>query len=641
MRWYVFRAQDRIIAGEVPFTLESALQFRHIRMIYDEGMLPEVDHGVETPTGVQIHKTYTIFAEYIYAGLAKLLPAHWSLAARVRWIARLWFCAGIPLMALWVRAISRSWAGGFTAGFFYAVSIAAISRSTGQELSHENFALPLLLASLAAGAWSGEERFRAGGQLMLQTAAALLLAAAMLAWDMIQFYLYGWMLFSAFGAVTGSLYTDRQRYRGVTLAFGGILVASVLSPYLRAHGVPWSPLMALGWGILLLRWLPVGIRRPRLLTCCVMAALVVFSLLLGSRYGDSYGHFAELLVAKLRFLNIKPEDPAALSFIQRIMWTPALNSADWELTLNLFPAILPLSTAAVVVLVLRQRICRTYDTAQLIFFYILSLLAYVLFVRFHVYVVLFAAALLGCWMAEAAAGGTLQRWGVAILLLAGGVAETSQALYQPLRWGRPGVYYDDLRELVVWLNGHVEQEAVLANFGTSASVLTYTGNPVLLHPKFEEERIRNNVEEYGNRLFKGDERRLRDWADGFGVRFLVYSLGEFSTVRPDRQMRYFVDALEPPEHAAARLFEYAPERSRWFRLVWENRKYRVFDMLTVAEEQESAALSGQAYESLYSGHLDVAEQLATDALKLNLNNEEAQQVIVHVSRLRDQGVELD
>jgi hypothetical protein len=163
----------------------------------------------------------------------------------------------------------------------------------------------------------------------------------------------------------------------------------------------------------------------------------------------------------------------------------------------------------------------------------------------------------------------------------------------------------------------------------------------VLHPKFEAEKIRQDVEQYGNMLFKASEKELRNWADRFGVEYYVYSMGEFASVHPERQMRYFVDALNPPPTASARMFEQKPDECRYFKPVWSNRKYRVFDMLTVEEELTGMELSAQAYESLCSGHLDVAQQLAEEALKLDIYNEQARQVIVHVTRLEEQGVQLD
>ena len=154
MRRVVLSAQFEQYGRPLPFNLESALEFRYVRMLAETGHIPRLDKAVQAPEGVVVRKTYTLGAEYVYAAAARLFPGAMPLDDRVRWIAAAWFCLGIPLISLWLWAWTRSiWAAGI-AGAYYAVALAAVMRSTGQELQHENFALPFLLAHLALGAWA-------------------------------------------------------------------------------------------------------------------------------------------------------------------------------------------------------------------------------------------------------------------------------------------------------------------------------------------------------------------------------------------------------------------------------------------------------------------------------------------------------
>ncbi|MDD4736507.1 MAG: hypothetical protein PHP44_10445, partial [Kiritimatiellae bacterium] len=341
----------------------------------------------------------------------------------------------------------------------------------------------------------------------------------------------------------------------------------------------------------------------------------------------------------IHFLNRKPLDPALLTFSQRILWTPALNSATWRLTLALFPVTLPLSLAAAFSLIRCPGACRKSEAFQLVFWFGTSLIAYVLFVRFHVFAAVFSAALIGCWLGASRRFGALYRWMVMAVVCAGIALEATATLRHAGRWGRSGVEYLELDELLGWLGkGEADGRVVLANFGVSASVAAYAGCPIVLHPKFETEEARSRVEQYGECLFKGNEKTFRDWANQFGVEYYIHSRGEFSSQSPERQMRYFVNALNPPPDAAARLFEFEPAELRWFRPIWENRKYRVFRMVTEQDEQRSLQLGRQAYEWLCSGSLDRAEECATEALKLFLDNEQAQQVLLHAASLREQNV---
>ena len=135
VRREVLQAQvDAVGGAELPFTLESALEYRMVRQVAEGDGIPEREPLIEHPDGVEVRATYTIGAEYIYGWGARLLPEEMPLAERVRWVALIWFCLGIPLMGLWVSGLCGSWGGGLIAAAFYAVSISAVLRSTGQEL---------------------------------------------------------------------------------------------------------------------------------------------------------------------------------------------------------------------------------------------------------------------------------------------------------------------------------------------------------------------------------------------------------------------------------------------------------------------------------------------------------------------------
>jgi len=638
IRRMVYEAQVKAIGQAPPFTLESALYYRRVEQVFENGRIPERDADLQYPEGVVAAETDTLGSEYAYAALARLFPRSMPLADRLRWIEVAWFCLGIPWMALWIRWRSGSWPGGLVAAGFYALALSSVIRSTGQELLHENFALPWLLAHLAFEALSqrAATRFARLGALVLSAAG---LALALVGWDLIQFYVLLWMLAAAFRLLGGRHGpAGRWAWLGWAVHVGALLLAGFWNPYLRAHGFLGSPAMLLGYGIAL-----TGAARPRAAPPA-RSALATVALLLapalafswGGAYRQAYGHFLDLLVAKLMCLNRKPADPGLLSFDARILWVPGLNSATWALASRFFPVMLPLTLFAIAVLLFKKSFRSDPGLARHVFFISASFATFVFFVRFHVLVAVFAAGALGLAAASLGEGRRWYRW-LGVLFLAGMGAEAAHTLDMPERWGRGQVYYKEMEELTGWMKAHVRPEPVLANFGISASILAYAECPVLLHPKFESKELRERVRAYGEKLFLGTERELRDWADGLGARYLVFGRGEFAAVEPQRQMRYFVNALNPPPHAAARRLEQEPGQARWFRMVWENRKYRVFRILTRAEEGAARRYGIEAEEALQRGELDRAEEQATSALLLDAREETAQKVLQHVGSLRRQG----
>jgi len=637
VRRSVLNGQYRAHGPELKFTLESALHFRRVQQLVSEGTLPRLDPAIEYPEGIDVRETDSVGSEYVQAAVLRLLPGGGSLMDRLRWVDLGWFCLGIPFLSAWILVLTGSRWAALLAGAFYAVAPSSVVRSTGQELSRENFALPLLIAHL--GLEEVARRTSARRTALCAAASALLLAAALMTWDLIQFYLILWACAHAWRMLRGELAAPGPS-RTIWLWTAVMLVAAGwLNPYLRAHDFLLSPAMLLVYGT----GLGILMQRRDLPRCRksfpVVLLVSLLPLLLGgiaaSAYGEHYGHFSELLWAKLRFLNQKPADPSVLTFSQRIMWVPALHSATPGLTLQLFPWLLPLTIIGFGLMVSIPNDSSVPGRSHLFLFYIASLAAYILFVRFHVFVAIFGCALIGVMAGWALKRTAWLRVTCLALLLGGAAAEAIQTVGSTERWGRTTVYYRELDELTAWLAGMSRKEPVLANFGVSAAICAYSGCPILLHPKFESARIRERVEAYGKALFKGTEKEFRDWADELGAGLYVHSLGEFAEAEPRYQMRYFVDALEPPSDAVARLFEYNPDGGRYFELLWGNRKYRVFRLLTRDEEAAAQTAAETAKSALERGDLDQAESKAVEALQLDPRQDEAGKILQHVASLRN------
>lgn len=648
VRRHILEIQRDMAEGNLPFTLEGAIHFHRVQQLVTQGRLPAVDHGIEFPRGIRISATDTVTDTHLTAALTHLFLPSVPLAERVRWIEGLWFCLGIPLLALWIRLASGSWWGGLTAAAFYGLSLAGVIRSTGQEISHENFAIPLVIASLAAAAWA----LRAGlrrGFLVGALLSATLLALAQMTWDLVQFFIFIWALWLGWRAVFGRAALTTREAALAWLQVFALVFAGAANPYLRSHGYLYSLPVLMAVGALLAngaRKFFQGLENPsapvskrwktRILLLLLMLVPVSIGLLAAHNYGSSYSHFGELLVAKLRFLNVKPDDPSLLTFNQRILWVPALHSATWSLTFHLFPAIFAASLIALACLARRKDEDRNSNLSLLVIACCVSFTGYWYFVRLHVFTVLFLAALLGVWAAWAQRRGPWVRALVGVTLFLALVVETGNTVRRPEEQGRLGVYYRELNELTDWLRRNVAPEPVLANFGVSAAIVAYGGCPVLLHPKFETPRIRERVQKYGEVLFKGTEAQFRDWAELEGASYYVHSLGEFANVGQTQQMRYMVDALQPRGDAPAWLFERAPKQLRLFTQVWSNGKYRVFLIHRTDDAQLAAEQAEAAEQSLRDGQFARAERLALHALNRAPDNVRAQSVLRRVTALPKQ-----
>lgn len=620
-RWVLDAQRARNDGAELPFTRESALMFMHVRSLCETGSLPVRDPKVQAPEGVVIRRTYMIFAEYAYAGLSRLLPPGLSLEERVRWAAAAWFCLGVPLLALWVWRLWGSAVAGVFAGAYYAVGLASVSRSTGQELSDENFALPLLIGHLAAGAWAES---RSGRALAAGAAlSALLLGCAMASWDLVQFYVMIWALAGAFQWLMRR-HSGQARTHWLFCMFA-LVLAGLANPYLRSHGFPGSYAMLLAYGVAagmaVEAWLPGFGEKPlpraavpgwlaRSWRPVVLLLPLVLVPWLAGGYAEAYGHFTDLLWAKLRFLNQRPADPALLSFDQRILWAPALESVNFMLTIQLFPVILFLSFFAVAGILVLSRRRSIPGVFELLLGFVLSLLAFLLFKRFHVFLAIYVAALFG-WLSRWAFDikRAFPRWCMAALLAYALAEESARVFKAPERLGGD-FYYRESAELARWLKENTARETVLGPFWLSAFLRAYADCPVVLHPKFESREIRSRVKAYYEKLFLGDERAFRDWAGRYGASYYVYLKGAFNSP----QQRYYANALNPPSNAAAGRMESEPEKLRYLAFLWGNDRYRVFRIITASDEEEALRLSNEAEKDRAAGRAGAARDKACLAL---------------------------
>jgi len=652
-RYLVLQAQMAAIGPDMPFTLESALHYRRVKMMHDRGKLPEIDEAIQYPEGIKISEIDSISSEPVQANLAKLFPSSVPFPDRIRWIESGWFCLTIPLLVLMMRYWTGSWVSGFITGILYAISMSSVIRSTGQEISRENFAFPFMAGFYLFAAryfHSPDGVFRNRWALC----AGLFFSLALIAWDMTQFMVGVFALGFSFHVLVRGTRLNRKYAVFFMYITGAVILTGLIHPYYRFHGLAFSPLVL--WMISALavsgyffyrhavtpsesagrcarfvqRWVfPVLILMGPV---AILLAAGVFS-----AYGASYEHFAELMVAKIRFLNVKPTDPSLMTYYQRIMWVPSLHSATWVLTKWYFP--LTVWVSGIIALVASITSFKRPDPliSHWTLLFGISVAAFVLFVRFHVFVGLSSAVLAGWAYGRIKDSAIGWRASLIFILALVMMAEGGHTLRQRHSMGRPNVYYPELRELSEWLLREVAPDPILANMGVSAYIAAYGKCAIVIHPKFEDPIIRAKLEHYGELLFGADEKALRDWMDELGVSYFVYSKGEFAAEKPEYQMRYFVNKMDPPESVAARRFEREDETLRYFKRLWGNRKYVVYRTFSRQDEETAALKADGAMELFYQGNLDRAEKLAIEALEMDIMQEKALQVMKHVGSLRDQG----
>ena len=205
------------------------------------------------------------------------------------------------------------------------------------------------------------------------------------------------------------------------------------------------------------------------------------------------------------------------------------------------------------------------------------------------------------------------------------------------RLTREDIYFDEQKEMTSWLAKNAAPETVLAGFGVGGPIAAYGRCGIVLHPKFETKEAREDVKEYAEQLFGGTIRSFRDWAGKKDAAYFVYGMGSFATNEPTLQLRYMVNAMNPPPTSPARFFEAGREDGWYFTQVFANKKYRVYKILTTANEMAGNVAMRRAADAFQKGDLELAERNAVDALKANPNLKGADEILKHVVSLRGKG----
>lgn len=562
------------------FWSECAFQYRFAKFfaahpISDWGQLAR-DRTVQHPDTVNDWAEFTVMMEVpvgvLYRWLKPSVPFH-------VWVV--WYDCAVGSLTLFglfllARALWRSDFAGLMAAVFYAALYPGYGRTVKNLFLREDFALPLIVLAMWATARMLQEpnsvaRRNApkscnncctkivhwlGAGAGWQVGAALLWLAALASWHLTQFVL-------AVGvAAAGLVYlgkgeTPRRPWFVATLLTGALVV-----PVLRLKQFYLSPTMCVLLALSLAVWINGGRKKATIVFATGLAVLLTASVLLRTSY-DEYAHVYQLFFYKLRFLGVKPAEPSRLPWEARCLWEGAFNTATasdfWRSLMWCGPlALVPLWSL------------EKWSVEQRIFIALTILLVPLawMVVRYFTFLAPAVAVL----------AASVSTRGLVWKLVVGVSAAWQLAM---LDWGpldrapvRPELY----RPVVTWLRENTPTEVVVLS-GVSESPVwrTFAGRATVLHPKFENRRIRDRYREFLEALY-GTEAELAGFARRYGANYFVYDTGCLLT-GPDT-WRYKADRLGAlPANCVAREMAEEPHRLTEFRLEFRTPRFAVFSVL--------------------------------------------------------------
>lgn len=600
----------------IPFTIESGVIYGHVRKLADGKTIePPPGGGGKSAEeimslGMERFLAAGIRLKRLFTGVDA--PSPWEDAPRETGFMRaqnlLWMSL-LPLTVFLILLASGCpWPLAMGGALLEAVSSGAMARYTGEDLVKGNFGFPLLAMALFCQIYY----LRSPGRLKL-AAAALFTYFAAANWDATQLFFGFWAAVELGRLMFGGAPGGRVRAVSYADILAGLLAAACFSPYARAHSLAASPVV---WVVLPCA-IVFNLRRPEKLRWRLAAPLMLaaawFGIVHGGGYVENYNHFSALLAAKIRFLNQRPEDPSLLTFSQRYLWTPALQSSSWRDMRMMFPVALPLTVLLVAFTAIRRRAFSGWNFAAMLAVYFLM---FILFYRFSVFAAYFMALTLPLVLAVFWRGGSLKLRGCLLILLFAAVIWEGAARFSLRRSWNPAL--GTVAALVEYMRTvPADGLTVLTNMDVGGALSGYCGVRMLVQPKFELPEARRITEEYTTLLFDPDPEKFFDWARSNGVRCFIYPVG--TALWGPYSAGYMADAREvPPTSMAAigekglphpRLIELdAPPGLRsFFRIYW----------ITDADDEFLASFNAEnalAAKSAYD--FPAARRLAAEAYYL-------------------------
>ena len=346
-----------------PFTIESAMMFSYSQDIAEGKGVPERDetlkHMEDIPPYAQMNMALEWFLGWgwrIKQFIAsdpeatpreKLFQDHPYMAQWMSAQIRLWASLTSALIFLWLLLLKCPRKLAFWGGFLHAVALSAIARSTGQDLVRGEFCIPLITLTFVLAAWCGA---RARWWKMPLIFGVVFLA--FIAWDLCQMIFSAWALIEVLRAVLGYRMKRGLLYAWIAIA-AAVLLNALVVPFNVTYGLIHAPILWVAIPALFLCYglqavsrklnLRGGRRLALRLAVPVLAALLYVNWSqIGNtpEYASNYSHFSEAMKAKLQFNNVKPANALLLNYDARIMWTPSMHSATWEIAASFFPSII-------------------------------------------------------------------------------------------------------------------------------------------------------------------------------------------------------------------------------------------------------------------------------------------------------------
>ncbi|HUU57498.1 MAG TPA: hypothetical protein VMW93_09160, partial [bacterium] len=537
-------------APDAYFFSDPAFRFRYVLMYATGEAVPAVDRAAEWPEGVYTARSFFLTQDaFIGLSYRLLKPLLGGTTPQnfLRWHVSLWSSLSLFVVYAWARRTFRSRPGALLAALVYALALPIYLRTCGSYL-REDFVLPVFFFGLYC-----QTRLVEGGGWRWVPAAAAAFALALVSWHASSFlYFFAVVPLAATALISAET-------KGVARAAAALVAAALVAcahPALREKVFLASPSFALAAAVAAAAFVAARWRLKWWQRVGALGVIFAAAYGLGRPFAAAgeYSHIYTMIFYKIRYLGVKPADPTLLPLAAREIWTGPANSPSLAAAAVMLGP--PLVVAAAPLVAHVKGFARgfrepagAFGAATLSFFVLFGLL-YAGYNRFSVVFIFFIAAAAAGY-ARLVTGRRAWFW-LLIPALALPLEGIKAFRYEsrPRPWtalltaaaeGEGGYATnvgDEEWRVIRWFGNQSDrgETAVLAPLAASASFLTYTGTPVVVHPIYEAPGMRARVDECWQALY-GSEEDFYRVCRKYDVTYFVFHAAFVTKSDPDT-MRY-------------------------------------------------------------------------------------------------------